>query len=99
FAAVSAAICAAKGVDFLEPVNPKGPAELQPITFPLTSSIVIMVLLNVERICATPVSTCFFTLRLRVLVLRAIYYLIHLFLLICSCSFWTFACTCYVIFL
>src|SRR5690625_1613916 len=48
FAAVSAAICAAKGVDFLDPLKPNAPAELHPITFPCKSVIVTIVLLNVE---------------------------------------------------
>src|SRR5699024_12499982 len=71
----SAAICAAKGVDLREPLNPSAPAELQPITLPWTSGMVTIVLVNVERIWAIPVSTCFFTRRLRAaefLVLRAI---------------------------
>ena len=34
FAAVSAAICAANGVDFLEPLNPNCPALAHEITFP-----------------------------------------------------------------
>ena len=46
-AAVSAAICAAYGVDFLEPLNPFEPAEDHAITFPLSSAIVIIVLLKV----------------------------------------------------
>src|SRR5699024_10995722 len=75
FAAASAAICAAKGVDLREPLNPSAPAELQPITLPWTSVMVTIVLLNVERIWAIPVSTYFFTRRLRAfafLVLRAL---------------------------
>src|SRR5690625_2671201 len=72
FATVSAAICAAYGVDLREPLNPNAPAELQPRTFPCVSVIVTIVLLNVEWICATPDSIVFFTRRLLVVVLRAI---------------------------
>src|SRR5699024_12470472 len=42
-AAVSAAICAANGVDLREPLKPSAPAELQPITFPCQSVIVTIV--------------------------------------------------------
>ena len=49
-AAVSAAICAAKGVDFLEPLKPSSPAEAHEIVFPATSVIVTIVLLNEELI-------------------------------------------------
>jgi len=47
-AAESAAICAAYGVDFLEPLNPFCPADAQEITFPLVSAIEIIVLLKVD---------------------------------------------------
>ena len=47
-AAESAAICAAYGVDFREPLKPFCPAEAQDITFPLVSAIEIIVLLNVD---------------------------------------------------
>src|SRR5690625_1368172 len=66
FAATSAAICAAYGVDLREPLNPSAPAELHPTTLPCKSEIVTIVLLNVEWICAIPVSIVFFTRRLRV---------------------------------
>ena len=46
--ASSAATCAAYGVDFLEPLKPFAPAEDQAMTFPLSSAIEIIVLLNVE---------------------------------------------------
>src|SRR5699024_5028442 len=83
FAAVSAAIWAANGVDFRDPLNPSAPAELQPITLPCKSVIVTIVLLKVEWICATPVSTVFLTRRLRgAFVLRAM--LIHNLLLVYS---------------
>src|SRR5699024_6881548 len=49
-AAVSAAICAAKGVDLREPLKPSAPAELHEITLPCISVIVTIVLLNVEWI-------------------------------------------------
>ena len=44
--AASAAICAAYGVDFLEPLNPFAPAEDQETTFPCSSAIDIIVLLK-----------------------------------------------------
>src|SRR5438445_13254986 len=48
FAAASpAATCAANGVDLIEPLKPRSPAEDQEITFPETSVMVMMVLLNV----------------------------------------------------
>ena len=47
-AAESAAIWAAYGVDFLEPLNPFCPADAQDITLPLVSAIDIIVLLNVD---------------------------------------------------
>ena len=50
FAASSAANCAAKGVDFLEPLKPLFPDEDQDIVLPDVSVIVIIVLLNVELI-------------------------------------------------
>src|SRR6202012_4446571 len=51
-AAFSAAICAAKGVDLREPLNPTCPAEAQLITLPCGSVIDTMVLLNVLLMCA-----------------------------------------------
>jgi hypothetical protein len=47
-AASSAAIWAAKGVLFLEPLKPKPPALAQEMAFPVTSVMVMMVLLNVD---------------------------------------------------
>ena len=47
-AAASAAICAAYGVDFLEPLKPFCPAEAHDTTFPLVSAIETIVLLNVD---------------------------------------------------
>src|SRR3954451_8731384 len=44
-AALSAAICAAKGVDLREPLNPTWPAEAQLITLPCGSVIDTIVLL------------------------------------------------------
>src|SRR5512140_1755600 len=62
FAAASpAATCAANGVDLREPLNPRAPADDQLSTFPETSVIVIMVLLNVAAMWTTPVDTFFFT--------------------------------------
>ena len=46
--ASSAATCAAYGVDFLDPLKPFAPADDQDTTFPLSSAIEIIVLLNVE---------------------------------------------------
>src|SRR3954449_3058818 len=51
-AADSAAICAANGVDFREPLKPTWPAEAQEITLPDGSVIETIVLLNVLLICA-----------------------------------------------
>ncbi|EFR92760.1 conserved hypothetical protein, partial [Listeria innocua FSL J1-023] len=73
FAALSAAICAAKGVDLREPLNPREPALDQAKALPCVSVIITIVLLNVERMCAIPDSIFFFTRRLRVFVLRAIH--------------------------
>ena len=54
FPASSAASCAAKGVDFLEPLNPLLPEDDHEIVLPEVSVIVIIVLLKVEFICAIP---------------------------------------------
>src|SRR5580698_3637561 len=68
FAASSAASCAANGVDLREPLKPHVPALDQATTFPETSVIETIVLLNVAEMCATPVwmffRTFFFTLTL-----------------------------------
>ena len=61
FAAVSAAICAAYGVDFLEPLNPRPPALAHDRAFPCASVRVTIVLLKDDWICACPCSTFFFT--------------------------------------
>jgi hypothetical protein len=53
-AACSAASWAAKGVLFREPLNPTLPALAQAMTFPLTSVIVMIVLLKVDWIWTTP---------------------------------------------
>ncbi len=53
-AADSAAICAANGVDFREPLKPTWPAEAQEITLPDGSVIETIVLLNVLLMCAWP---------------------------------------------
>jgi hypothetical protein len=47
-AALSAAVCAAKGVPFLAPLNPLDPAEAQEITSPFGAVIDTIVLLNVD---------------------------------------------------
>lgn len=46
FVAVSAAICAAYGVDFLDPLNPNPPALAQERAFPCASVNVTIVLLK-----------------------------------------------------
>jgi hypothetical protein len=53
-AAASAAIWAAKGVDFRDPLNPTLPAVAQEIVFPSWSVIVTIVLLNDDLMWATP---------------------------------------------
>ena len=57
---LSAAICAANGVLFLDPLNPEPPDVPQHTAFPLLSVIVMIVLLNEECICAIPSATLFF---------------------------------------
>ena len=47
FAAVSEADCAAKGVDFLEPLKPSSPADAQEMVLPNASETVTIVLLKV----------------------------------------------------
>ena len=64
--ASSAAICAANGVLLRLPRKPRPPAEAQLRTLPSVSAMVTIVLLKVERICATPLITfllTFFLLR------------------------------------
>src|SRR3954470_13354925 len=61
--AASAAICAANGVDFREPLKPTVPAEAHEITPPVGSVIVTIVLLNVLLMWASPCATFFFSLR------------------------------------
>src|SRR3954454_1688606 len=53
-AAVSAASCAANGVDLREPLKPTLPDDAQAITFPWVSAIVTIVLLNDDLMCAIP---------------------------------------------
>ena len=57
--ALSAAICAAKGVLFLEPLKPEPPEVAQHIVLPCLSVIVTIVLLKDECMCATPSVTIF----------------------------------------
>jgi len=59
-AARSAASCPAKGVDFRLPPIPTLPGVAQEITLPSTSVRVMIVLLKVERMCATPKASTFF---------------------------------------
>src|SRR3954454_25181420 len=54
-AASSAASCAANGVLLREPLKPRAPALAHDTVFPATSVTVTMVLLKVDRMCATPV--------------------------------------------
>src|SRR5665213_4013137 len=57
-----AATVAANGVDFLDPLKPAFPDELQEIVLPRLSVMVIVVLLNVAETWARPsASTIFFT--------------------------------------
>src|SRR5512142_2514997 len=60
-AASPAATCAANGVDLRDPLKPRAPADDQLITFPETSVMVIMVLLNVAAMCTTPAAMFFLT--------------------------------------
>src|SRR5918911_4234774 len=53
-AACSAATVAAKGVDFFEPLKPALPDDPHATVFPRMSVMVIVVLLNVALMCATP---------------------------------------------
>src|SRR5690606_29521396 len=71
-AAASAAICAANGVPFREPLKPMVPELAQEMVLPCGSVMVTMVLLNVDLMCATPLSTFFRSRRLvRVVPFRA----------------------------
>src|SRR5919202_6872805 len=60
----SAATVAAKGVDFLEPLNPALPADPQASVFPRRSVIVISRLLNVAAMWAMPSDSTTFLERL-----------------------------------
>src|SRR5215472_14052256 len=62
-AAASAAICAANGVDFRDPLKPTCPEDAHEMTFPTGSVMETMVLLNVLRMCACPWATFFRSLR------------------------------------
>src|SRR4051812_3748469 len=59
-AASPAATCAANGVLLREPLKPRAPADDQEITFPLTSVMVMMVLLKVLWMKTIPVWMFFF---------------------------------------
>src|ERR1700736_2001273 len=67
-ATASAAICAANGVDFFDPLNPRLPADAHAIVEPVLSVIVTIVLLNDEWMCATPDPTFLNSRFFRVLV-------------------------------
>src|SRR5690349_7354492 len=56
-AAASAASCAAKGVDFREPLKPTLPAEAHETVFPWWSVIVMILLLKDDLMWATPYAT------------------------------------------
>jgi hypothetical protein len=58
FAAFSEAICAAKGVDFFEPLKPADPDDSQQTQLPPASVIVMIVLLKLAAMCATPRTMC-----------------------------------------
>src|ERR1700761_7254379 len=58
-AASSAASCAANGVDVREPLKPRTPADDHETTFPETSVIVTIVLLNVDWMWQMPLWTFF----------------------------------------
>src|SRR5262250_3677623 len=62
-AAASAAICAANGVDFREPLKPTWPDDAHEITLPAGSVMDTIVLLNVLLMCACPWATFFRSLR------------------------------------
>ena len=59
----SAAMVAANGVDFFDPLKPAVPALAQTTAFPALSVIVMIVLLNVAFICAMPSASTTFLLR------------------------------------
>src|SRR5215831_21215283 len=61
WAASSAASCAANGVDLREPLNPFTPADDQATTFPDTSVMVTIVLLNEAVMWAMPLWMFFLT--------------------------------------
>src|SRR5215470_14825166 len=62
-AAASAAICAANGVDFREPLKPTWPEDAHEITLPPGSVMDTIVLLNVLLMCACPWAMFFLSLR------------------------------------
>jgi hypothetical protein len=55
----SAACCAANGVLFLDPLKPMVPGLAQDTTFPVMSVMVMIVLLNVDLMWATPATSTF----------------------------------------
>src|SRR5262249_18475333 len=61
FAQSSAAICAAYGVDLREPLKACCPQLDHDNALPVPSAIVMIVLLNVAWMCATPAATFFLT--------------------------------------
>tara|TARA_B110000263_G_scaffold2550_1_gene2139 strand:+ start:1147 stop:1524 length:378 start_codon:yes stop_codon:yes gene_type:complete len=70
----SAAIVAAKGVDFFDPLNPALPELPQTIVLPILSVTVIRVLLKVALMCATPsASITFFAAFLDIFFVATLY--------------------------
>ena len=71
-AACSAATVAANGVDFFDPLKPALPDDPHDTALPCVSVMVMVVLLNVALMCATPVwmffRTFFFCLPLTLLI-------------------------------
>ena len=77
----SAAICAAKGVDFLLPRKPSPPAEAQDRALPCVSVTVTIVLLKEERIWTWPRSMFFFSRRRRMTFLPPVAFAVAIFVL------------------
>ena len=80
-AAVSAAVWAAKGVDFLLPRKPRPPEEAQDRALPCVSVTVTIVLLKEERIWTWPRSMFFFSRRRRMTFLPPVAFAVAIFVL------------------
>ena len=86
--AFSAACAAAKGVLFLDPLNPKAPELDQEIALPYLSVRVIIV----DLINAIPSGSTFvFFFFLYILAFAIKHYLLNSFSLVCYCTFFTFS--------